>query len=70
MTRGLPIGQGTGLDLYYIGYANDAAAFNQSMGSERRHTVGVRFFGRVRGWDWDGAAFYQFGTFADGTIAA
>ena len=69
-TRGLPVGQGTGVDLYYIGYDNDAAAFNQGMGPERRHTVGARFFGRARGWDWNGGAFYQFGEFPDGHIAA
>jgi Alginate export len=69
-TRGLPIGQGTGLDLYYIGYHNDAAAFNQGMGRERRHTVGARLFGQVQGWDWDGEAIYQFGEFADGHIGA
>ena len=69
-TRRLPIGQGTGLDLYYIGYDNDVAAFNQGMGSEQRHTVGVRFFGQAQGWDWDWEAIYQFGAFADGNIAA
>lgn len=69
-TRDRPIGQDTGLDLYYIGYDNDVATFNQGTGHERRHTIGARFFGQAQRWDWDWEAIYQFGAFADGDIAA
>lgn len=69
-TIDLPVGEGSGLDLYYIGYDNDAAAFNQGSGSERRHTVGARLFGGAQGWDWNWEAMYQFGEFGDGDISA
>jgi hypothetical protein len=68
--RNLPVGQGTGLDVYYIGFDNDAAVFNQGAGAERRQTLGARFFGQAQGWDWNWEVFYQFGTFGDGTIRA
>jgi hypothetical protein len=66
----LPVGEDAGFDLYYIGYDNDAAAFNQGTGSERRHTMGARFYGEAQGWDWDWEAFYQFGEFAGDDISA
>jgi hypothetical protein len=69
-TVDLPVGVEPSLDLYYIGYDNNAAAFNQGMGSERRHTVGARIFGRAQAWDWDWEAMYQFGEFGNGDISA
>ncbi len=69
-TRALPLGQESGLDLYYIGYNNDRAVFNQGAGDERRYTLGTRFFGAARGWDWNFEAFYQFGDFDAGAISA
>ena len=69
-TIDLPIGNKSGLDLYYIGYDNDQAVFNQGSGSEERHTVGARLFGRAEGLDWDWEAMYQFGEFGDGDISA
>jgi Alginate export len=68
--RNLPVGQGTGLDVYYIGFDNDAAVFNQGAGAERRQTLGARLFGQAQGWDWNWEVFYQFGTFGDGAIRA
>ena len=70
MTRTLPVGQNTGMDLYYIGYENDRATFNQGTGKERRHTLGARFFGQADAWEWNWEAFYQFGDFAGGSISA
>jgi len=69
-TIDLPVGKGSGLDVYYIGYDNDAAIFNQGPGSEQRHTVGARIFGEAQGWDWNWEAMYQFGEFGDGDISA
>ena len=69
-TRALPLDQESGLDLYYIGYNNDRAVFNQGAGDERRHTLGTRFFGAARGWDWNFEAFYQFDDFDAGAISA
>jgi hypothetical protein len=70
-TRALPrIGPGSGLDLYYIGYENDAALFNQGAGNERRHTFGTRFFSSGGPWSWDVEANVQTGDFAGGDILA
>lgn len=54
------------LELYYIGYINEDAAFEQGTGHELRHTLGTRVFGAVGAWDWNFELFYQFGTFAAG----
>jgi Alginate export len=70
ITRALALGKGSGIDLYYIGYENEAAVFNQGTGEERRHTLGTRIFGTARGWDWNFEAFYQFGDFVEGAISA
>jgi hypothetical protein len=60
----------TGFDVYYIGYEDENAAFNQGSARERRHTVGNRIFGNASSWDWNTEAFYQFGTFGRGDIQA
>jgi hypothetical protein len=59
-----------GVDLYYIGYHEEDAIFNQGSADERRHTVGTRVFGNASGWDWNAETFYQFGTFGRGDIQA
>jgi hypothetical protein len=69
-TIDLPVAEKSGLDLYYIGYDNNFASFEQGTGSEKRHTVGTRFFGQAQNWDWDWEAMYQFGEFAGGDISA
>jgi hypothetical protein len=74
-TFALPsIGKRAGIDAYYIGYSDDGARFAQGPGEELRHTLGVRFFGEKRNFDWDFEAFYQFGRYdmasGDGRISA
>lgn len=70
-TRALPgIGPDSGVDLYYIGYENETAQFNQGVGRERRHTFGTRFFGSRGPWSWDLEANVQIGDFAGGNIRA
>jgi len=59
-----------GFDLFYIGYENEAAAFNQGAGRETRHTFGTRWFGDDGVWDWNFELFGQLGTFAGGDIRA
>ncbi|HWQ93008.1 MAG TPA: alginate export family protein [Clostridia bacterium] len=59
-----------GFDVYYIGYSEDSATFNQGSADERRHTVGTRLFGNASGWDWNAEVLYQFGTFGRGDIQA
>lgn len=70
-TRRLPeISPASALDLFYIGYRNDDAEFDQGRGREMRHTLGTRFAGVSGGWKWDVEAHLQFGTFAGGDIRA
>jgi Alginate export len=64
------IGPKSGLDLYYIGYSNAEAEFNQGSGDELRHTLGSRFFGEAHGWDWNLEGMFQFGRFDGGNIRA
>jgi Alginate export len=60
----------SGIDLYYIGYRNTDAEFNQGSGDEVRHTLGSRFFGKTQGWDWNFEGMVQFGSFDGGNIHA
>ncbi|RZN33756.1 alginate export family protein [Bradyrhizobium sp. Leo121] len=70
-TRQLPdISAKSGFDLYYIGYRNAAAEYNQGRGEEVRHTIGSRLFGAAQGWDWNFEGMAQFGHFAHGNIRA
>jgi hypothetical protein len=64
------ISPSSGLDLYYIGYRNLDAEFNQGSGDEVRHTLGSRFFGKAQGWDWNFEGMLQFGSFDGGNIRA
>jgi hypothetical protein len=59
-----------GADLYYIGFEDEEAVFDQGSGRELRHTFGLRFFGQQRHWDWNHELFLQFGRFADDSILA
>jgi hypothetical protein len=58
------------LDVYYIGYREAEARFDQGRDDEERHTVGARVAGSADGWDWDWEAMYQFGSFGKGDISA
>ncbi len=58
------------LDLYYLGFEDEAATFAQGTARELRHSIGARFHGDERGWDWNAEAIYQFGSFGDGNISA
>lgn len=63
----MPLGA---IDLYYLGFEDDAGAFAQGSARERRHSIGARLYGAERGWDWNWEAIYQFGSFGDGDISA
>jgi hypothetical protein len=58
------------VDLYYIGYRDGDARFDQGRAPEERHTVGARLAGRAGNWDWDWEGMYQFGSFGSGQISA
>jgi hypothetical protein len=63
----LPFGK---FDLYYFGFEDDAGAFAQGTAREHRHSIGARYSGAERGWDWNWEAIYQFGSFGNGDISA
>lgn len=58
------------LDLYYLGYRNDAAHWGARQGTETRHSLGARWHGMRDDWHWNVEGVYQFGRFADGPISA
>lgn len=58
------------MDLYYIGFHDEKATYEQGTGDENRHTLGNRFFGALGNWRRNSEAILQFGTFADGDIFA
>lgn len=57
-------------DLYYLGYLNEQAAFNQGAGQELRHTLGTRLWGAPMPFEYNVESMFQFGSFANGTIRA
>jgi alginate export protein len=70
-TRKLPqIAPDAGVDLYYFGFQNSRATFNQGTRNERRHTIGARLFGTPLPWQGDLEANFQFGRFGDADIRA
>ena len=70
VTHWLDTPQQSGIDLYYLGIANDHATYASGTGREDRHSFGSRFFGTKNHWDWNGEAVVQVGTFADKSIFA
>ncbi|WP_242526439.1 alginate export family protein [Novosphingobium sp. KA1] len=58
------------LDLYYLGYRNDAAHWGTREGTETRHSLGARWHGKRDDWHWNVEGVYQFGRFAGGPISA
>ena len=63
----LPAGR---LDLYYLGFRDDAGVFEQGAAEETRHSIGARVWGESGAWDWNWEAVFQFGSFGDGEIRA
>lgn len=58
------------LDIYYLGYRNRLARFDEVKGREVRHSLGLRSHG-VRGdWHWNVEGVAQFGHFEGQRIAA
>jgi hypothetical protein len=64
------LGGRSAMDLYYIGYRDKEARFDQGRAQEERHTLGTRIAGGAGSWDWDWEAMYQFGSFGGGDISA
>jgi hypothetical protein len=57
-------------DLYYLGYENRMAGFDQGTAYELRHSLGIRLWGQPLPWEYDVESIWQFGTFGSGTIRA
>jgi hypothetical protein len=57
-------------DLYYLGYKNRKATFDQGVAHERRHSLGIRLWGRPLPWDYDFELISQFGRFRSDDIQA
>jgi hypothetical protein len=64
------LGGGQGIDLYYLGLDRDHAVYASGVGPERRHTLGLRLWGKVEAFDYNGEAAYQFGRFVGADIRA
>lgn len=58
------------LDIYYLGFRNDDARWDDREGGETRHTLGARWYARRGDWHWNIEGAYQFGRFAGGAISA
>ena len=58
-------------ELYYIGFQANNATFNDVIGDETRHTIGLRRHGKLgRYWKYNSEAIYQFGTIGTAQISA
>lgn len=62
-----PIGR---IEAIYLYAEHDARRTIEGTADERRHSLGLRAFGKKSGWFWDWEAVYQTGTFGRGTISA
>ena len=59
-----------GLDLYYLGLDKRQTHFQQGSASERRHSLGTRWWGTPSAWRYNVEAVYQFGRFGAAGIRA
>jgi len=58
-------------EFYYLGVNAPSATYNDVMGAETRHTIGLRKFGEVwNGFSHNHEFAYQFGTIGSSTISA
>lgn len=61
---------GHALDLYYFGNDYERSNYVEGTESERRHTIGLRLWGKEGAFDYNLEPVYQFGDFGDLTISA
>lgn len=69
-TRERLLGSSVGADVYYLGFENADATWDQGSGRELRHTFGARLFDSADALHFNMEGMVQFGTFAGGTIGA
>jgi hypothetical protein len=70
LTHWLNPARSAGFDLYYFGIDREHNTYTSGTAREDRHTFGTRWFGQSYGWDWNGEAIVQAGTFGNETILA
>jgi len=58
------------IDLYYLGYQRVNAQFYDGSGTEKRHSVGTRLWGKYGNLRYDAEAVYQFGSLGENDISA
>ena len=66
----LPVIPKGNMDLYYVGYYNREASFDQGSARETRHSVGTRLWGTAKPLDYNFEFIYQWGSFGNGDIRA
>ncbi len=66
----IPVGPVLKTDIYWLDYENETAKYRGLSGVEKRQTFGIRLFGRAAGFDWNGEAALQTGSFRNHGISA
>jgi hypothetical protein len=66
----LPVISEGNIDLYYLGYHNRDASFDQGSASETRHSIGARLWRTTMPIDYNFEFIYQWGSFGNGNIQA
>jgi len=69
-TRAWPLLPDGHVDMYYLGFENRHAVFQQGTGHELRHTVGTRIWGNTVSWKYNFELIGQFGRFNSNDIRA
>lgn len=69
-TRAWPLLPDGHVDMYYLGFENRHAIFQQGTGHELRHTLGTRIWGNPLSWKYNFEFIGQFGRFASNDIRA
>ncbi|WP_299674697.1 alginate export family protein [uncultured Tenacibaculum sp.] len=58
-------------EIYYLGYQNNNATFNDVTGEENRHTLGLRRFGKIgKRFQYNTELIYQFGKLGTNDVSA
>ena len=64
------VGKPGKLDFYYFGFNSATARFNDIVGEETRHSIGVRSYGKVGRYSFNTEVIYQFGELGGSDISA
>lgn len=64
------LGKVGNLDLYYFGFHSNTARFNDVVGEETRHSLGVRSYGAIGRFSFNTEIIYQFGEIGASDISA